>query len=79
MNSTASYVELRYFSPFDIHKIPERILEIVHEQATGMTLRKGQHDHDPHQLTLPELLLAICDEVELKNGIRKELIKRYST
>ena len=79
MNPAASYVELRYFSPFDIHKIPERILEIVHEQATGMTLRKEPHDLDPHQLTLPELLLAICDEVELKNGIRRELIKRYST
>jgi hypothetical protein len=78
MNPTASYVELKYFSPFDIQKIPYHILEIVHEQATGMTLRKDPHDLDPHQLTLPELLLAICDEVELKNGIRKELIKRHS-
>jgi hypothetical protein len=78
MNGTESYVELRFFSPFDIHKIPYRILESVYHHATGMSLRKEQHDRDPHQLTLPELLLAICDEVELKNGIRKELIKYYS-
>ena len=78
MNPTASYVELRFFCPFDIHKVPTRILESVYEQATGMSLRKGQHDRDPHQLTLPELLLAICDEVELKNGIRKELIRYYT-
>jgi len=75
MNGTESYVELRFFSPFDINKIPERILEIVHEQAIGNPAPPPAQ----HQLTLPELLLAICDEVELKNGIRKELIKRYST
>jgi len=76
MNPAASYVELRYFSPFDIHKIPERILEIVHEQAIGVVYERIP---DQHQLTLPEWLSAVCDETELMNGIRKELIKRYST
>lgn len=76
MNPTASYVELRYFSPFDIHKIPDRILEAVHEQAVGAIWGQEQPLH--HQLALPELLLVICDEVELKNGIRKELIKYHT-
>ncbi len=76
MNPTASYVELRFFSPFDINKIPERILESVHEKALGVIW--GRELPDQHQLTLPELLLAICDEEELLNGIRKELIEYFS-
>jgi len=78
MNSTTTYVELLYFSPFDINKIPERILETMYEQAFGQ-LRRIPSDHDfSHQLTLPELLLAICDNKELLNGIRKELIKYHT-
>lgn len=69
-----SYVELRYFSPFDIHKIPTRILEAVHEQAIG----RPHDDLEPHQLTLPDLLLVICNYEELKNAIRKELIKFHT-
>jgi hypothetical protein len=75
VNGTESYVELRFFCPFDINKIPERILEAVHEQAIGT---RYERIPDQHQLTLPEWLTAVCDEVELKNGIRKELIAYYS-
>lgn len=74
MNGTESYVELRFFSPFDINRIPYRILESVHKRALAVA-------YEPPEgiaLTLPELLLAICDEEELKNGIRKELIAYYS-
>jgi dTDP-4-dehydrorhamnose reductase len=73
-NGAESYVELMYFSPFDIDKIPDRILEIVHEQALG-------HTYDSLTrpiLSIREVLNAIVDPIELQNGIRKELIKSYS-
>jgi len=70
-DSAASFVELKYFSPFDINKIPYSILEDVYYLVSGEF-----NVPSFHTLTLPELLVLLCDETELRNGIRKELMRQ---
>lgn len=72
MNPIESFIELKFFSPFDIDKIPTRVLETVQENTTGCKFTSSQ------LVTLREFLLIIIDDLELKNEIRKELIKLHN-
>lgn len=78
MNGAPSYVELRFFTPFDINKIPDDILESVYEEAVGQVWPRDINIIRADRLILRELLLCLCDEKELIRCIRRKLIKYYS-
>jgi hypothetical protein len=69
-SSTKTFVELKYFTPFDINNIPSVVLNTVYKEALG-------HSYSSQPLSLRQLLDAIVDPIELQNGIRKELIKYH--
>ena len=76
-NSKKSFIELKYFSPFDINRIPVDVLQSVYKNFFGMPY-EGSRSIDGLMIiehTLPDLLLIMYDLNGLKNDIRKELFK----
>lgn len=66
------FLRLKYFSPFDIKRIPESILISAYQECLGLdianaTLKEGIH------FTLPQLVQLFCDPQELQRGIMRML------
>jgi hypothetical protein len=73
-----SFVQLKYFSPFNIHEIPYDVLEEVHIQAFGFEYKKRHSRTWPApQSPITFVLEREADTKELQRGIKKILVERH--
>ena len=75
MSEVETFVRLKYFSPFDINKVPETVLLQVHFATFGLAYKHGS---PAAAFSLQDTLTLLCDEWELERGCRKALIEYYS-